>query len=77
MIWYIGGEQGRGAGIDIHRRQVGLVGDDMVYRGESRVEEVVGQALVAVYLAWGVLCPPFREMFGVSIRPIAPIRPND
>ena len=32
--------------------------------GGSRVEEVVGQALVAVYLSWGVLCPPFREMFG-------------
>jgi len=39
------------------------------------VEEVVGLDLVAVYLSWAVLCPPFREVFGVSIRPIAPIRP--
>ena len=28
------------------------------------VEEVVGQALAPVYLSWGVLCPPFREVCG-------------
>ena len=82
MIWYIGGEQGSGVGIDIHRRQVGLVGGSLVSDGRIGrsvmiwcIEGVVGQALVAVYLSWGVLCPLFREMFGVSIRPIAPIRP--
>jgi len=33
MIWYIGGEQGSGVGIDIHRRQVGLVGGSLVSDG--------------------------------------------
>ena len=35
MIWYIGGEQGRGVGIDIYRRQVGLVGGSLV--GDGRI----------------------------------------
>ena len=36
MIWWIeGGEQGRGAGIDIHRRQVGLVGGSLVSDGRE------------------------------------------